>query len=149
MRSKLCIITIVACAALTGCSNVPDLSHVDNDLTAQYMADALLKNDDSYQGVLDYDHSILEATPSPTAEPTPAVTVAPTQEQDTDSANAGSDGASTDTRHRCLTGCRLTVESDCTMHRGRRILVGTGTWNMGHADVSTCSMMLQRRCSTM
>ena len=79
MRSKLCIITIVACAALTGCSNVPDLSHVDNDLTAQYMADALLKNDDSYQGVLDYDHSILEATPSPTAEPTPAVTVAPTQ----------------------------------------------------------------------
>ena len=43
MRSKLCIITIVACAALTGCSNVPDLSHVDNDLTAQYMADALLK----------------------------------------------------------------------------------------------------------
>ena len=51
MRSKLCIITIVACAALTGCSNVPDLSHVDNDLTAQYMADALLKNDDSYQGV--------------------------------------------------------------------------------------------------
>ncbi len=96
MRSKLCIITIVACAALTGCSNVPDLSHVDNDLTAQYMADALLKNDDSYQGVLDYDHSILEATPSPTAEPTPAVTVAPTQEQDTDSANAGSDGASTD-----------------------------------------------------
>ena len=96
MRSKLCIITIVACAALTGCSNVPDLSHVDNDLTAQYMAVALLKNDDSYQGVLDYDHSILEATPSPTAEPTPAVTVTPTQEQDTDSANAGSDGASTD-----------------------------------------------------
>lgn len=94
MRSKLCIITIVACAALTGCSNVPDLSHIDNDLTAQYMADALLKNDDSYQGALDYDHSILEATPSPTVEPTPAVTVAPTQ--DTDSANAGSDGASTD-----------------------------------------------------
>ena len=96
MRSKLCIIGIVACAALTGCSNVPDLSHVDNDLTAQYMADALLKNDDSYQGVLDYDHSILEATPSPTAEPTPAVTVAPTQEQDTDSANAGSDVASSE-----------------------------------------------------
>lgn len=98
MRSKLCIIAIVSCAALTGCSSVPDLSHINNDLTAQYMADALLKNDDSYQGVLDYDHSILEATPTPTVEPTPAATAAPTQDQNANDANAGSgsDGASTD-----------------------------------------------------
>lgn len=98
MRSKLCIMTIVACAALTGCSNVPDLSHIDNDLTAQYMADALLKNDDSYQGVLDYDHSILEATPTPTVEPTPAATAAPAQDQNMDGTNTSSanEGAGTD-----------------------------------------------------
>mgnify|MGYP006914411155 FL=1 len=52
----------------------------------------------------------------------------------------------TNGNHRLLTGCRLTVESDCMMHRGRRTLAGTGIWNMGHADVSTYSMMLQRRC---
>lgn len=98
MRSKLCIITIVACAALTGCSSVPDLSRINNDLTAQYMADALLKNDDSYQGTLDYDRSVLEATPTPTVEPTPAATAAPTQDENTDGANTGSssEGASTE-----------------------------------------------------
>lgn len=77
MRKKLCITAMVMTVVLTGCTSVPDLSKVDNDLAAQYMADSLLKNDESYSGISDYDHSVLEDTPTPkptvAATPTPSV----------------------------------------------------------------------------
>lgn len=76
MRRKLCIIALTTAAVLGGCgTDVPDLSNVDNDIAAQYMADALLRNDRHYEESLDYDHSILEATPTP--EPTEAPTPVP------------------------------------------------------------------------
>lgn len=74
MRRKLCIIALSVAALLAGCStDVPNLSKVDNNLAAQYVADALLRNDKHYDESLDYDHSILEPTPTPapTAVPTP------------------------------------------------------------------------------
>jgi len=75
MKKKLCVLTIVMAAMLTGCTDVPDLSNVDNNLAAQYVADALLRNDKNYDDSLDYDHSILQATPTPA--PTPVPTPAP------------------------------------------------------------------------
>lgn len=76
MKKKLCVLTMVMATMLTGCTDVPDLSHVDNNLAAQYVADALLQNDKNYDDSLDYDHSLLQATPTPapTAVPTPAAT---------------------------------------------------------------------------
>lgn len=73
MKKKLCVLTLAASVVLTGCTEVPDLSNVDNNLAAQYVADALLKNDKEYDAALDYDHSLLQATPTPvpTAVPTP------------------------------------------------------------------------------
>jgi len=69
MRKKLCFLA-AAVLLFTGCSyNVPDLSRVDNDLAAQYVADALLRSDKYYEGGLEYDHSILNPTPAPTKAP--------------------------------------------------------------------------------
>lgn len=71
MRRKLCIIALGVAALLVGCgTDVPDLSRVDNNVAAQYVADALLRGDKHYDESLDYDHSILEPTPEPTPVPT-------------------------------------------------------------------------------
>ncbi|MCI8770997.1 MAG: hypothetical protein HFH73_07585 [Lachnospiraceae bacterium] len=78
MKKKLCVLTMAMAAVLTGCTEVPDLSHVDNNLAAQYVADALLRNDKNYDDSLDYDHSILQATPTPA--PTPVPTPAPSDD---------------------------------------------------------------------
>lgn len=83
MKKKLCVLTMVMAAMLTGCTDVPDLSKMDNNLAAQYVADALLRNDKNYDDSLDYDHSILQATPTPA--PTPVPTPVPS-----DDGNAGS-----------------------------------------------------------
>lgn len=82
MKKKLCILTVVTVAALTGCSNGPDLSKVDNSLAAQYVADALLRNDKNYDDSLEYDHSLLQATPTPapTPVPTPVPSNSPEEE---------------------------------------------------------------------
>lgn len=71
MKKKLCVLVMVTVAALTGCSNGPDLSKLDNSLAAQYVADALLRNDKNYDESLDYDHSLLQATPTPAPTPVP------------------------------------------------------------------------------
>lgn len=71
MKKKLCVLTMVTVAALTGCSHGPDLSRLDNSLAAQYVADALLRNDKNYDESLDYDHSLLQATPTPAPTPVP------------------------------------------------------------------------------
>lgn len=91
MRRKLCIIALTTAAILGGCgTDVPDLSNVDNNIAAQYMADALLRNDKHYEESLDYDHSILEATPTP--EPTEAPTPVPEE------VSQGTTGGSGDTQ---------------------------------------------------
>ena len=79
MRRKLCIIALGVAALLVGCgTDVPDLSRVDNNVAAQYVADALLRGDKHYDESLDYDHSILEPTPTP--EPTPVPTAKPKED---------------------------------------------------------------------
>lgn len=76
MRRKFCIIALSIAMLLVGCgTDVPDLSRVDNNVAAQYVADALLRGDKHYDESLDYDHSILEPTPMP--EPTPVPTATP------------------------------------------------------------------------
>lgn len=93
MKKKLCVLTLAAAVVLTGCTQVPDLSNVDNNLAAQYVADTLLKYDKNYDDSLDYDHSILWATPTPAPTPTPVPT--PTQMPSSDEQeSAGGDGAS-------------------------------------------------------
>ena len=88
MKKKLCVLTMVTAALLTGCTDVPDLSHVDNNLAAQYVADALLRNDKNYDDSLDYDHSILQATPTPAPTPVPT----PVPSDDGSDSNTGSNG---------------------------------------------------------
>ena len=89
MKKKLCVLTLVATVALTGCTQVPDLSNIDNNLAAQYVADALLKYDKNYDDSLDYDHSILQATPTPA--PTPVPTLAPSASPEDENPVQGSD----------------------------------------------------------
>lgn len=87
MRKKLCVLAMATAVLLTGCgASVPKLSKLDNSLAAQYLADAMLRNDADYADGLDYDHALLTATP------TPAPTVAPTQApQATEAAPDGQD----------------------------------------------------------
>lgn len=70
MRKKIGVLAIGLAVVLTGCTKVPDLSKVDNDIAAQYLADSLLKYDTHYEDALEYDHSLLNPTPTP--EPTVA-----------------------------------------------------------------------------
>lgn len=90
MKKKLCVLTMMMAAMLTGCTDVPDLSNVDNSLAAQYVADALLRNDKNYDDSLDYDHSILQATPTPA--PTPVPTPAPSGGPDEDDGSSVPNG---------------------------------------------------------
>lgn len=93
MRKRICVLAAVMAFSLTGClqTEVPDLTKVDNDMAAQYMADALLKNDKKYDESLDYDHSILQPTPTPM--PTEAPTPVPDRKDEGGSgASAGDSG---------------------------------------------------------
>lgn len=91
MRRKLCIIALSVAALLAGCgTDVPDLSRVDNNVAAQYVADALLRGDKHYDESLDYDHSILEPTPTP--ESTPEPTAEPGEDGEPGSNQGGQDG---------------------------------------------------------
>lgn len=100
MRKRSCVLLMAVTLGLTGCStSVPDLSKIDNDIAGQYVADALLQKDKNYDDSLEYDHSKLEATPTP--EPTVVPTVEPTvspdssQTQSSQSAGDSQQGAST------------------------------------------------------
>ena len=100
MKKKLCLAVVSAALLLTACGpGVPDLSKGNNDTAAQYVADALLRNDKHYDEGIDYDHSLLRPTPTP--EPTPAA-VKPEQNEDgknggNGSSGTGGTGASTET----------------------------------------------------
>lgn len=92
MRKKLSVLALVMTVVLTGCStSVPDLSKVDNDIAAQYMADALLQYDTNYEDSLVYDHSVL--TPTPTPEPTVAPVEATPAPSDNSSAGTNQTAA--------------------------------------------------------
>lgn len=98
MKKKVCLTAVVAALALSGCgAGVPELSKENNGTAAQYVADALLRNDKHYDEGLDYDHSLLKPTPTP--EPMPAPTPAaakPGKEKD----GSGNSSSSTQTADR-------------------------------------------------
>ncbi len=82
MKKKYMIsmITVASAVLLTSCaSQVPELSELDNNKAAEYMAGEMLKYDEEYSYALDYDRSILDATPTPAPTPTPVVTPKPVQ----------------------------------------------------------------------
>lgn len=85
MRRRLCAVTIMTALILTSCGpSVPDLSHVNNDIAAQYVADALLRKDKNYDEGIDYDHSLLQPTPTPMPTPVPV--------QEADNPGSGNQG---------------------------------------------------------
>ncbi len=72
MRKRLCAVTVVISILLTGCTSVPDLSNLHNDMEAEYMAGILLKYSEGNDDMLDYDRSVLNPTPTPAPSRTPA-----------------------------------------------------------------------------
>lgn len=87
MKKRFCAAVLAMAVVLTGCSSGPDLSRVHRNMEAEYMAGLLLKYDANYEEMLDYDRSILNATPTPAPTRTPAAPSA------TDGSVAGSEGA--------------------------------------------------------
>ncbi len=80
MKGKILVVTLVASLGLTGCgTSMPNLSRLNNDIEAEYMAGELLKNDTEYKSAFVYDHSALEATPSPSPTAVPVGSNAPTE----------------------------------------------------------------------
>lgn len=83
---------LLFCAIITaGCAHVPDLTDEQNNQIAEYMAASLLKYDENYDAVLEYDESILEITPTPVPTPEPEQTQAP-QESTEPVSGEGSEG---------------------------------------------------------
>lgn len=75
MRKKYLIgmLTMASAAFLTSCATqVPELSKLDNDKAAEYMAGEMLKYDKNYAYALDYDRSVLQTTPTPAPTKVPA-----------------------------------------------------------------------------
>ena len=87
MKKKLGVLAVATVLCLTGCASGPDLSDIQTNMEAEYMAGLLLKYDANNEDMLDYDRSILNPTPSPTVAPTAKPT---SQAQQT----AGADSAS-------------------------------------------------------
>lgn len=73
MRKRFCLTALAVSMLLSGCTNVPDLSMAYNNMEAEYMAGLMLKYDANYEGMLDYDRSVLKPTPTPqpTRKPAP------------------------------------------------------------------------------
>lgn len=97
MRKKFFASTVMLAVLLTGCTTtVPKLSKLDNNMAAQYVANALLKSDKEYEWTVDYDHALLTATPTP--QPTKEPELSPTPEVSNVSAtdDTGADEVQTD-----------------------------------------------------
>lgn len=74
------IVTVASSVLLTSCAaQVPELSKYDNDKAAEYMAGEMLKYDADYAYALEYDRSILKATPTPAPTKVPVATPKPVQ----------------------------------------------------------------------
>ena len=84
MRKAFCAAVLSVAILLTGCSSGPDLSRFNNDLEAEYIAGTLLKYNADYEGMLEYDRSILDVTPTPVPTPTLAPTATPAGESGTE-----------------------------------------------------------------
>ncbi len=82
MKKVFCVAVLSAAVLLTGCSSGPDLSRFNNDLEAEYIAGTLLKYNADYEGMLEYDRSILDVTPTPVPTPTLAPTSTPESESE-------------------------------------------------------------------
>lgn len=84
------IITAASAVLLTSCATqVPELSKFDNDKAAEYMAGEMLKYDAEYAYALDYDRSILQATPTPAPTKVPVATPEPKDSSDDPEAAPG------------------------------------------------------------
>lgn len=94
MKKKIIATVLTTAFVLTGCgTEVPDLSKLDNDKAAEYMAGELLKYDKHYEYALDYDRAVLNPTPIPTQAPSKAP--AGQGQTKTVSGSAASGGSST------------------------------------------------------
>lgn len=89
MRSKIGVAAIAAALLLTGCTSAPDLSRLQNDMESEYIAGTILKYSANYDEMLDYDRSILNATPTPSPTPSPA---AVSDEDKTENVTPSADG---------------------------------------------------------
>lgn len=89
MRKKLVIATALCAILMTGCAtDVPDLSRVDSRKASEYMAGQLLKYDSNYDYGLDYDHAILDPTPTPQPTVSPTQTAKPKDDKTSQSSQA-------------------------------------------------------------
>ncbi|MDE6568606.1 MAG: DUF4352 domain-containing protein [Lachnospiraceae bacterium] len=94
MKKKYIIsmVTVASAVVLTSCaSQVPELSELDNNKAAEYMAGEMLKYDEDYALALDYDRSILEATPTPAPTPKQVATPKPVENSKDPSSSAPGD----------------------------------------------------------
>ncbi len=80
MKKRICCVAalaVTASVALTGCTDVPNLSDNDIEMISQYMAGAVLNSTDNYKYSFKYDESILVPTPEPTPTRMPVPTATP------------------------------------------------------------------------
>ena len=91
MRKGFGVAVLSVAILVTGCSSGPDLSRFNNDLEAEYIAGTLLKYNADYEGMLEYDRSILDVTPTPVPTPTLSPTATPESENETET-GSGEEG---------------------------------------------------------
>lgn len=91
MRKRFCVGVIAVALLFTGCTSVPNMSRINNDMEAEYIAGTLLKYDANYDGGLEYDRNLLNATPSP--KPTPSPVASPSELSSEDDNSVTSQGA--------------------------------------------------------
>ena len=95
MKKRLIVTAAVMALALTGCGSGPNLDDVSRSMEAEYMAGALLKYDKNNDDMLDYDRSVLRATPTPEPTRTPVPSGSPAASAA--SQNSSDPGAASDT----------------------------------------------------
>lgn len=92
MKKRIIVTAAVVALALTGCGSGPNLDDISRDMEAEYMAGALLKYDKNNDDMLDYDRSVLKATPTPEPTQTPAASAtAPASSQSSSAPGTSSD----------------------------------------------------------
>ena len=95
MKKRLIVTAAVMALALTGYGSGPNLDDVSRSMEAEYMAGTLLKYDKNNDDMLDYDRSVLRATPTPEPTRTPVPFGSPAASAA--SQNSSDPGAASDT----------------------------------------------------